>query len=285
MLSNANNKVNTELVPPIEDATSSAQGLVTALTNAGAPADLVSAVDPVISATQGLSTQLLLVTSLLSQATSALGDAVGGKGLLPISQAGPMLFRSGLGVLIGFVVYLVGSLIGLVGKPFGAKALRGSLPILLVTIGGVWAFGAVFFAVVLAGSDICVTPSAAILSILNATHAPDTAYQTAFFYTAPCGNNTPVGAYAQLLEGQRQARDSLAELDALNATIFNYTSQDPFKGPEIAAAAAPYLNQLSFDMNETSDGISVTLGAVSCPVVNAVFIQVRVPRNCSQGLI
>lgn len=38
--------------------------------------------------------------------------------------------------------------------PDPLQALRGSLPILLLTVGGVWSFGAVFFAVALAGSEL-----------------------------------------------------------------------------------------------------------------------------------
>lgn len=272
VLSTANSTIGSTLLPPVSAATGDATDFLTSLQTAvpPAPTELIDAVASISASTLVLSAQLEQVSALLSSATGALGEAVGENGKYPVNQAGPLLFRSGLGVLVGFLVYLCGSLVGLVGKPCGARALRGSLPILLLAVGGVWSFGAVFFAVALAGSDVCVAPGAAVLAILNATDSASAsaAYPTAQYYTAPCGTENPSGAYQELLDGRAQANSSIASIIDLNATIIGLGN------PALVNLSEPFLVRLTGHFNEANAGIDSTLDAISCPIVYGAFEQV-----------
>ena len=269
VLSNANSTIGSMLLPPVNGATADATDLAAAL--AGSP--LQSGATGIADASQALSEQLEQVSVLLSTATSVLGQALGQNGQYPVSQAGPLLFRSGLGVLFGFACYLVGSLMGLVGKPWGARALRGSLPILLLTIGGVWSFGAVFFAVALAGSDVCVAPGAAVLAILNTVGSSSlgVAYNTTKYYTAatcdPAGN-PPIGAYAEMVSGLAQANASLGSVVDLNTTIYKTGNQT------LIDASKTIIASLAGHLDDAVGGISETLQVLSCPAVSAVFDEV-----------
>jgi hypothetical protein len=84
---------------------------------------------------------------MIASATHTLESALGSSASqFSLSQLGSLVYKVGLGVLVGFLLYVALSVLGLIGKPFGAKFLRGSLCVLAITLFMVWMFGAFFFA-------------------------------------------------------------------------------------------------------------------------------------------
>jgi hypothetical protein len=193
-----------------------------------------------------------------------------------VSTLGSLVYKAGLGVIVGFLLFVVFSTIGLIAKPWGAKALRGSLCVLALVLFVVWMFGAFFFTVSLFGSDVCVGPSAAVLAIVNVTSGGSDAYSTTLFYTSPCGSVQPIGAYGQLVGGQEQAVSALVELSALNATI----------GPAVLAnvTVSTLLGEIDWSMQQVVFQTNATVATVACNVVYSQYLQVRVLKQANYTL-
>lgn len=267
LLNTASASIDSGLLPVVGTAKNQTQYLIEVLQGAAASPAAVGAATALAATTAGLESQLSEVTKLLGSATRTLNAALGaGSSQFSVSTLGSLVYKAGLGVIVGFLLFVVFSTIGLVGKPWGAKALRGSLCVLALVLFVVWMFGAFFFTVSLFGSDVCVGPSAAVLAIVNVTSGGSDAYSTTLFYTSPCGSVQPIGAYGQLVGGQEQAVSALVELSALNATI----------GPAVLANAtvSTLLGEIDWSMQQVVFQTNATVATVACNVVYSQYLQV-----------
>lgn len=267
ILDAANANVNAGLVPAVDSVTARAIQLALVLGPAGAPSAAVDMANALSETTESLSQQLAEVSTMISAATRTLDSALGSSSSqFSVSQLGSLVYKAGFGVLSGFVLYVVFSTLGLCGNAFAAKTFRGSLCVLVVALLLVWLFGAFFFTVSLIGSDVCVSPSNAVLSIVNVTAGTsDAAYTTTLYYTSPCGTVPPMGAYGQLASGQVEAIAALGNLTTLNATVGAAINN---------ATVAGLLGSIDWAMTQVVINTNATVASVSCAVVYTQYLKV-----------
>lgn len=132
-------------------------------------------------------------------------------------------------------------------------------------------------AVAIVGADVCVAPSAAVLSVINATgeNGLDSAgqlgpvYEAAQYYTSPCGTQPPGGAFVCLLHSQATAGTARADIAALNLALNGFVNRT------LADEVAVILSSTSRCIAEAAAAINATIDETECEPVYAEFLAVR----------
>ena len=189
---------------------------------------------------------------------------------------GNSLWQGCLATVVALGVFVSLTLIGLRTTKFSARAFRwcnGLLPFTLLLL---CLFCAALSIVALAGADVCAAPGAAVLAMLNATHAGGPAgagqlgptYQAARFYTARCGTEPPAGAFLVLLDAQATVEDAVADVQTLNATL------GLAGNATLRTAAAPLISSIAANVLVIWGIVNSTLLVVDCPPVYDAFLGV-----------
>jgi len=239
-----------------------------------APADLATISD-MISSTTASAASTTSVSSLLNSTVSSLNRQLGNGGNVDVTSIGNRVY---LGGAVSLGIFLIGLVIGAVfvlPRKSCASMFRYCNALLVVAFVLVYIFTGLFMAVSVAGSDICVAPSASIGSVVSLTAG--TAADTILYYsscqTAP-GVVTPptAGALFDLLAGQA----------SLNATRQTYDSTQAalvLAYPALAADAAAVGPALT----ATSAALAAVVSTVGCLPVNNVY-QGLVQTLCGTGI-
>lgn len=282
LLSAVNQTISRDLLPPVEDGLSTGNVMLAALEAENVDPSIVTLSLDVIDAVGLAQEQLQATLAALVGYMSGL-DALLHKQwhvsrlTFSVESASTLVWEAGAGVVAGLTALLLVTLFGLRATSCAAKSFRWCLCLQLNVLLFTWIIAAALFSVALVGADVCIAPGTAILSVLNATgngmegSVFSPAYESAQYYTSPCGSVPPAGAYAELLRGQSAALAASAALDQLNATLTTNATA------AVQAIAQPFIAQLGEDLLGAVGGVNSTLFEVDCWTVSGAYLNVVDP--------
>lgn len=282
LLSSANQSIVDSALPPTQSSLSTSLELMGLLREAP---EAQAVLDDV-----GLLLQQLEAVSEALESTAAAATAflahewrVSKHVVFSNRSLGNSLWQGCLATIVALGVFVSLTLIGLRTTKCSARAFRwynGLLPFTLLLL---CLFCAALFIVALAGADVCAAPGAAVLAMLNATHAGGPAgagqlgpaYQAARFYTTTCGTEPPAGAFFVLLEAKATVEEAVVDLQTLNATL------SLAGNATLRTAAASLISLIAANVLVIGESVNSTLLAVDCPPVYEAFLGVSAADSSS----
>lgn len=273
LLTSASVRVSNELTNNLQNTSD----ILGRLKNDCVPLGCAGQIQPIIdSVQQSLNSSGSLASQLNSSVTAI--NAKLQTGSISINKVGENVYRGGaisLGLFFGFLALTV---IALCPKRACACTFRVCNIFVVITFLLVYIFAGIFMSAALIGSDICVDPSNALISVANLTSAGPSATATLSYYSTcvdatgtAAPPTTASGAAWQLVNGANQFNAALSSLDTF--------SSDPLYAllPPADTAA------VNASIIATGASIRAVVGAVSCAPVNGIYYNL-VQSLCNTGV-
>lgn len=271
----ANTETNDYVQPQLLASMSSSAAFSAAATGNGSTSDIINTINDIGFQTTAANFTVGMYEDSLNDMDKTLRKLTNSPDY-DISQLGNKVFLTGVVLMAFFLGFVVVTLFGMIGTKGGACWHRAFNACgLVISTLVVFLLAGLISVVAILGSDVCVAPGSAILSVANATKAQPYTYATLNYYIN-CGITPgyPVqGAWEDITGVQSALIASLADYAYLQSAL---TPADTW--------ATPFMTELNNSLVTANASMSVVASSVACSPLNSLYYDV-LQALCNTGIV